>query len=228
MGPWNILRKSLVCRIQSRIIWVNLARIPVVSFHNCQATMYREDYIKLGIPQNSTKEEIKAAYFVKAKQLHPDAKSSGQSDESQAEFFELNEAYKRLMYESKFGTDSFDNTDPRNDPRTREYWEIRTRRQSPEEIKFEEAMDNKNRKREKWIIRRGLIGLAIGVFFGTIFPAIFIGTDDYENDLSNGCQCNRCLLKRLRQNPTVSNLHLTRSNLRSSPNDDAVHAEYHK
>ena len=152
--------------------------------------------------------------------------TSGQSKEAQAEFFELNEAYKRLMYESKFGTDSFDRTDPRNDPRTREYWEIRTRRQSPKEIKLEEAMDNKNREREKMIIRKGLIGLLIGVFFGTIFPALFIGTDDYENDFSHGCQCDRCLLKKLRQNPTHS--HLTRSNLKASPNNDTVHADFHK
>ena len=32
----------------------------------------REDYQVLGLPENATKEEIKTAYFLKAKQFHPD------------------------------------------------------------------------------------------------------------------------------------------------------------
>jgi len=229
MGAWIILRNTSVnYRILSRqsVGWFRLGT--GAGFHSCQSNLYREDYLKLGIPHNASKEEIKAAYFTRAKQLHPDANSSSQSDETKAEFFELNEAYKRLIYESKFGTDSFDKTDPRNDPRTRDYWEIRTRRQSPKEIKFEELMDKKNRTKEKKIIRRGFIGLCIGIFFGTIFPGIFIGTDDYQNDFTHGCQCERCLLKKLRQNrPTMA--HLSRTNLTSSSAaDDAVHAEFHK
>ena len=113
------------------------------------------------------------------------------------------------MYESKHGTDSFDKLDPRNDPRKREYWEIRTRRQSQEEIKFEEMMANRAREKERALLRKIAVALALGIFFGTIFPAIFIGENDYENDFSHGCQCERCLLKKLRENPTIR--HLKRS-----------------
>ena len=114
------------------------------------------------------------------------------------------------MYESKFGTDSFDKTDPSNDPRPREYWEIRTRRQSPEEMKFEEEIANRTRDRETRVLRRAGIALALGVFFGTIFPALFVGEDDYTNAFTRGCQCDRCLLKKLRQNPSMRT-HLKRS-----------------
>jgi len=42
-------------------------------FHSCQSNLYREDYIKLGIPNNASKEGIKAAYFQRATQFHLDA-----------------------------------------------------------------------------------------------------------------------------------------------------------
>ena len=128
------------------------------------------------------------------------------TETAQTEFLELNEAYKRLMYESKHGTDSFDKLDPRNDPRKREYWEIRTRRQSSEEIKFEEMMANRARDKERTLLRKIAVALVLGIFFGTIFPALFIGGQDYENDFSHGCQCERCLLKKLRDNPTIRHL----------------------
>ena len=110
------------------------------------------------------------------------------------------------MYESKYRTDSLDQLDPRNDPRRREYWEVRTRRQTPQEIKFEELMANRTRDRETKLLRRTAIALALGIFFGTIFPAIYIGGSDYENDFTHGCQCDRCLLKKLRDNPTMHHL----------------------
>eukprot|EP00090_Calanus_glacialis_P047562 TRINITY_DN9939_c0_g1_i1.p1 TRINITY_DN9939_c0_g1~~TRINITY_DN9939_c0_g1_i1.p1 ORF type:complete len:235 (-),score=60.78 TRINITY_DN9939_c0_g1_i1:96-800(-) len=229
MGPWNIISmSSVIYRVKSTsrsVLSLKCQKLTAASFHNCQPLLYKEDYTRLGIPQNATKDEIKSAYFVKAKQLHPDTHSSD-SEATQAEFFELNEAYKRLMYESKHGTGSFDKSDPRNDPRRMEYWEIRKRRQSPREIKFEEEMENKARDRERRVMRRAGLALAIGVFFGTIFPAVFVGQDDYENGFSHGCQCDRCQLKKLRQNPTIT--HLTRSNDRTSASNDAVHAEFHK
>ena len=52
--------------------------------------------------------------------------------------------------------------DPRNDPRKPEYWDIRTRRQSQDQIKFEEAFNQQGRKKEKMLIRKGLIALALG------------------------------------------------------------------
>jgi len=229
MGPWNLVNMySVIYRVKTRsttVLSLNCQKLPAASFHNWQPLMYKEDYTRLGIPQNATTAEIKSAYFVKAKQLHPDAHSSD-SEATQAEFFELNEAYKRLMYESKHGTGSFDKTDPRNDPRTMEYWEIRKRRQSPGEIKFEQDMENRARERERRVIRRAGIALVIGVFFGTIFPALFIGQNDYEGGFSHGCQCDRCQLKKLRQNTTMT--HLTRSKDRDPTSNDSVHAEFHK
>ena len=76
--------------------------------HSSACTSYREDYIRLGLSENATKEEIKAAYYEKAKLLHPDAGENCKIDDS--EFFELNEAYKRLIYESRYGSGSYDKT----------------------------------------------------------------------------------------------------------------------
>ena len=160
-------------------------------FHNSSLIFYREDYIKLGVAENATKEEIKAAYFERAKKLHPD--SHGTTKVTENEFLELNESYKRLMYESRHGADSFDKTDPRNDPRTREYWDIRRRTQSKEEIDLEKAFNNKNRVKEQTLIRKMMLGLALGVFFGTIFPAVMLGADT-ETYYRDGCDCDNCIL----------------------------------
>ena len=48
--------------------------------------------------------------------------------------------------------------------------------------------------KEKKIIRWGLLSLGVGVFFGTIFPALFVGQEDYSR---SGCQCDNCLLSKL-------------------------------
>jgi DnaJ-class molecular chaperone len=161
---------------------------------------YNEDYEKLGVSTTATKEEIKAAYFEKAKQLHPDSQTN-QNKITENEFLELNEAYKRLLYESKHGTDSFDKKDPRNDPRTREYWDVRRRTQTDEQIDVEAAFNNKSREKEKKIIRWAMLSLGVGVFFGTVFPAIFVGQEDYSR---SGCQCDNCILRRIRANPTMT------------------------
>ena len=53
--------------------------------------------------------------------------------------------------------------DPRNDPRRPEYWDIRTRRQSQDQINFDEAFNSRGREKEKLLIRRGLFALALGL-----------------------------------------------------------------
>lgn len=77
------------------------SNISLVSSFHCSPVSYSfEDLHTLGLAEDATKDEIKAAYFTKAKQFHPDSSTSG--SHGSAEFQKLNEAYKRLMYESKF------------------------------------------------------------------------------------------------------------------------------
>ena len=59
-------------------------------------------YTILGIPNNSSKEVVKKAYYTKMKALHPD-KIHGTVLEDTATFFttEINEAYNKLMTQYK-------------------------------------------------------------------------------------------------------------------------------
>ena len=83
------------------------------SLHTGCVLSYLEDYARLGIPGNANKEEIKAAYFRKAKLLHPDSSDKQEGAELSNDFLELNEAYKRLMYEQTFKEKGLDMKDPR-------------------------------------------------------------------------------------------------------------------
>ena len=69
--------------------------------------------------------------------------------------------------------------DPRNDPRRPEYWDIRTRRQSQDQINFEEAFNNKARKKEKLLMRRAMIALALGLN-GLILDFVNISTNIFR------------------------------------------------
>eukprot|EP00088_Acartia_fossae_P001939 TRINITY_DN10761_c1_g1_i11.p1 TRINITY_DN10761_c1_g1~~TRINITY_DN10761_c1_g1_i11.p1 ORF type:complete len:253 (-),score=19.41 TRINITY_DN10761_c1_g1_i11:188-946(-) len=170
--------------------------VNVRCFHCTQVIKYREDYKMLGIPETATPEEIKRAYFQKAKDVHPD--SSDAVDDTA--FIELKTAYERLINESKFGTSSYNASDPRNDPRNQAYWDLRRRPQKSEEEKQRERRaENARRGMERKIMKRGIIGVIIGIFFGTIFPALFIG-DGPQKEL---CNCEKCLLKRIRANPST-------------------------
>lgn len=164
---------------------------------------YNEDYEKLGVATTASKDEIKAAYFARAKQLHPDSAEGELTEKERTEFYELNEAYRRLVYESKHGTSDFDPEDPRNDPRCVEYWQIRKRTMSEEAVKSENERTKKEKTKEMVIIRRGIRWLLIGVFMGTIFPAMFVGQDDYSDDpySTSGCQCRGCVLSRMERSP---------------------------
>ena len=80
----SILGGCLVCRLP----------VPHHSLHTFSWLLYREDFLKLGLTEKATKEEIKAAYFEKAKQLHPDSQIN-QCKITENEFLELNE-YRRV------------------------------------------------------------------------------------------------------------------------------------
>lgn len=156
---------------------------------------YKEDFTLLGLPETASADEIKRAYFVKAKEVHPDT-SDAQDDK---QFIELTNAYQRLIYESKYGR--IDQNDPRNDPRSAEYWDIRKRPQKSEEQKRREAeQDEKRRVQERAILRKMAVGIVLGLWFGTIFPALFVGS----GEMANLCVCDKCVLKRVRNNPATS------------------------
>lgn len=54
----------------------------------------RKDYYKiLGIDRNSSADDIKKAYFKKAKEFHPDV---NKNEGSKEKFSEINEAYETL------------------------------------------------------------------------------------------------------------------------------------
>jgi len=171
-------------------------RIPQRCISCSRVFDYKEDFTLLGIPQNSTADEIKRAYFKKAKEVHPD--SSDQKDDTK--FIELTNAYERLINESKYGTSSYDSTDPRNDPRCKEYWDLRKRPPKTEEqIQKERESKRRRKAQEKKMFRRMAVGIILAVFFGTIFPALFVG----QGEQVDMCVCNKCMLKRVRSNPST-------------------------
>jgi len=55
----------------------------------------KEDLSILEISEDATREEIRTAYILKAKQFHPDNKSSKEADVKK--FQRLNEAYQRML-----------------------------------------------------------------------------------------------------------------------------------
>ena len=73
---------------------------------------FREDFERLGVGKEATKKEIKAAYFQKAKELHPDSK---QAKSSNIKFYELNESYIRLISEISQGINSYDSCMPKSE-----------------------------------------------------------------------------------------------------------------
>uniref|UniRef100_A0A7I4XT72 J domain-containing protein n=1 Tax=Haemonchus contortus TaxID=6289 RepID=A0A7I4XT72_HAECO len=56
----------------------------------------RDYYEVLGVKRNATQEEIKAAFYTKSKQLHPDKSNNGKTGDSTADFVDLKEAYDVL------------------------------------------------------------------------------------------------------------------------------------
>ena len=195
--------QNICCETVSQLPISTLVFVSCRGFACSVVTQYNEDYEKLGVSTTATKEEIKAAYFARAKQLHPDSAEGELTEKDKADFYELNEAYRRLVYESKHGTSEFDPEDPRNDPRCVEYWQIRKRTVSEETRKAENDRIQQEKSKEKVIIRRATTWLLVGVFMGTIFPAMFVGQDDYSDDpySTSGCQCRGCTLSRMERSP---------------------------
>ena len=93
----------LCCCLHQKITWSSARNM----FTSTKPLWFREDYDKLEIKKNASRKEIKAAYFQKAKELHPDSRHIKNMD-LQFQFYELNEAYQRLMTEAAFGGNSYD------------------------------------------------------------------------------------------------------------------------
>jgi len=193
MGSWSIVKAGGKPALCSRGLRTS---------SRCE---YREDYHKLGLSESASVDEIRAAYFRKAKEHHPDSRPAGSQDGEALKFIELTEAYKRLTYESKNtaqGLHNIDRTDPRNDPRQMEYWYTRRRQRTQEEVKAEEEASRRQTMKERVLVRKILLAVMVGIFFGTIFPAFFVGQDDFVD----GCLCDRCLLRRINSNPSTKYL----------------------
>merc|ERR1719319_1713449 len=106
------LAACLGCRVVvARAVVVERSRALATS----STTHHQEDYTRLGLPTSATLEEGRAAYFTKAKEVHPDLGAG-----REGEFQEVQEA------------------DPREDPRCREYWEMRKRCATKEQQKIEQ------------------------------------------------------------------------------------------
>lgn len=182
----------------------------------CVARPFKEDYDKLGVKPNATKREIKAAYFEKAKQLHPDT-SGKESDE----FNEINEAYKRLVSEEGH---KLKHKDPHNDPQMREYWE--NRRRNRERIRFDYEEDFAKRfapgSRDQQTMRKLRMVFLVAVFFWVFmvsYPIVKMMSGHPHgcrcekcfgilngHHYTQGCRCERCSLILLQSNPTTAEL----------------------
>lgn len=138
------------------------------------STLHQEDYTRLGLPTSATLEEVRAAYFAKAKEVHPDLGAG-----REGEFQEVQEAYRRLVYSLRRSRGEVVEGDPREDPRCKEYWAMRRRCVTKEQQEQEEAKERRDKRKEQALLRRAAAGLVLGVFLGTIFPALFIGQEDY-------------------------------------------------
>lgn len=154
------------------------------------------DFARLGLPPTASKSEIKAAYFQKAKELHPD--SSGGAGGGGEEFSNLNAAYKRLMEDpnKRYGGDQY------GEPRPKEYWEEMYRRQRHQERmnrKYPEDFDFTWPKNKRDVdmdnnIRVFFFKLILSyMLINILISHLGIGTRFKEN-----CRCEECLAREVK------------------------------
>ncbi|KAE9418172.1 hypothetical protein Angca_007615, partial [Angiostrongylus cantonensis] len=87
LNPWEVT--DYVCNYKSPVVWRQ--------FRECSngpsIREHKDYYDILGVKKDATQEEIKAAFYTKSKQLHPDKGSSAESSER---FVEVKLAYDVL------------------------------------------------------------------------------------------------------------------------------------
>jgi len=194
-------------------------------FHSSSSSFYSiQDLQTLGLTETATKDDIKAAYFKKAKQLHPDSSESGMKGSD--EFLKLNEAYKRLLYESKFQGQNhahmhnqhpnrrYGNPDPRyythgdrnpfhdyhyNDHRNPRSYRYRYDH-DPWGRPFSRERTEKEKKMDEVqadILRRAFLQLFLGiVLIQFLINALFANL--HKDMYLDGCDCEMCVVKRHR------------------------------
>jgi len=180
---------------------------------------YQNDCQLLGIKSNASKSEIKEAYFLKAKEFHPDTNSGDDT----ATFLKINEAYKRLMHEKsnegkpinqhqKYSQsdprmrDFYQHGNPFGDPGSREYWEMRNRRNDARE-QFEEEMKWKQRAREANLIASlRTIFVAYFVTMAVVMIMSRANVASPDGGYLAGCRCEKCILQERRNNPGTTQI----------------------
>ena len=86
---FTMINKCFICMTNRR------------TFSHSQNILNKSDYATLGLKENAAKEEVKKAYYELAKMHHPDTKRH-KIDEG-VSFYEISEAYKRLLHEKDHG-----------------------------------------------------------------------------------------------------------------------------
>jgi len=219
-------QRSTACHINfwrhSSAKKITLSRTFVIS--ESRMSHDKSDYEILGIKPNASKSEIKAAYFKKAKEFHPDTENTKDA----SHFMQINEAYKRLIYVKNIHGKTFPSRkkdlhnendprvrefwrreDPFGDPGSREYWEMRNRRTKNMREQFEEEMKWKKAQRERDLgsgLRTTLI-IYFVIFFLCVMsfrpPTLKTLVD---RDPVDGCRCEKCALKEMQNNPKTSRI----------------------
>lgn len=186
---------------------IRLRQYLVSSFYCTSSSSQRMvDCARLGVSPTASKKEIKAAYFHKAKSVHPDT-AGGQG----AEFAELAAAYERLMEvggssREVMGGEAGPPRPPRP-PRERAYWdEMRRRRRMEQYMQWRQRQQTegweytrpRNSKETNDAIRinLGTIILLVIAYFMVMSQLMKLRGINY----TDGCMCPRCQsMRRMRQ-----------------------------
>lgn len=129
--------------------------------------MSKDYYHILGVPRDSSKEEIKRAYFILANQYHPD-KPNG----SEKRFKEINEAYRILSYADSRAKHDEESKNNKSDDGQRESNDTSKSEEQPKEKESTQSIDIESLK--KSVRRTGNLTYHVGWWTIALSAIIFI------------------------------------------------------